>query len=498
MVKDDFPKINQGTIACAPSAPAASSENNEGEVNTSLFSRIIGFFRFKNGPAPETNNKEEEVSSASCAAVETVADKKAARLFASAAVASAEVASDGRLFAVSDNWRDFFKSAGERDADDEPGAFPSLFMPEDRDAVKRAIANRADEARPLRGSARKPDGSVGTFDLHINASAPADVLTVIIVDQTESANQQKKLAQAADKARAEARAGASTLADLSHEMKTPLNAVIGFADTMRIEAFGPLGNEKYKEYAEHIRTSGKHLLDLVVSLLDMARIEADRLTLSKALTSPDVIACESAEMVRHAVEGAGLKLQLDVADELPEAMIDPRAVRQILLNLLTNAAKFTSDGEVRLAVEKTDLNGAAHIAFTVSDTGIGMSEADLAKLGPRFTKAHGAGVRGADGAGLGLSLVFKLAELHGGGVELSSAPGEGLTARVLLPVGAPRRAANERIRKNEQEKTPQMVDVNEEELPQADESAPPNGAKTQLERIEAYRKEIAARRSDAA
>ncbi|MEQ8751832.1 MAG: HAMP domain-containing sensor histidine kinase, partial [Amphiplicatus sp.] len=270
----------------------------------------------------------------------------------------------------------------------------------------------------------------------------------------------------AEEAKREAKETADLLADLSHEMRTPLNAVIGFAGAMRAEMFGPLGHEKYDEYAEHIHASGEHLLDLVSSILDLAKIEADRFSLKREAVNAGALAEECAGIVRLSAEAAGLTLTTRIAPSIPDSFLDARAVRQIIINLLSNAVKFTSDGEITLSVEAED----GEIVLTVTDTGVGMSEAELAKLGARFTAAHGDGVRGAKGAGLGLALAFAFAELHGGSMKLSSAPGEGLTARVALPVVAPA-SPSRRRREAVSMQNPALL--------------------TQLDRIEAYRRERA-------
>ena len=223
---------------------------------------------------------------------------------------------------------------------------------------------------------------------------------------------------------------ADMLADLGHELKTPLNAIMGFADAMARESFGPIGHDKYREYAGLIHTSGAHLSDLISAILDRAKLDAGRYRLAPALSAPGPLAAACAEMVRGEAEKAGLALRIDIAPDLPETMLDARAVRQILINLLSNAVKFTAAGEIGLAVSERD----GVISFDVSDTGVGMSQMALARLGERFTDMHKSGVRGAAGTGLGLSLAFSLTKLHGGALTFSSAPGEGTVARLALPV----------------------------------------------------------------
>lgn len=278
-------------------------------------------------------------------------------------------------------------------------------------------------------------------------------------------------------AKAEARAARERLADLSHEMRTPLNAVIGFSGAMGAEVFGPLGHARYYEYAEHIRASGSHLLDLVNSILDLSRIEADRFDLKREAVNVGSIALECAAMVRMSAEAAGLRLDARIEDGMPESFLDPRAVRQILINLLANAVKFTSDGAITLDAAR---RGDA-IEIVVKDTGVGMSAEELAKIGARFTAAQGAGVRGAKGAGLGLALAFALAELHGGALRLDSAPGEGLTATLILPLVSPPQ------RKRDLKTVEALGYAGDDETP-----AEAQKILTQLERIEAYRRQRAA------
>lgn len=223
---------------------------------------------------------------------------------------------------------------------------------------------------------------------------------------------------------------ADLMADLGHELKTPLNAIMGFAETMREETFGPLGHEKYAEYAALIHSSGAHLLDLIGAILDQAKVEAGRYSLSPVLSAPDAVARECAAMIEGEAEKAGLAVTLNIARNLPETMIDKRAVRQILINLLSNAVKFTAAGGIVVTVREK----CGAIDYIVADTGVGMSQTAIAKLGERFTDIHKNGVRGTKGSGLGLSLAFSLAKLHGGALKLKSEPGEGTIATLTLPV----------------------------------------------------------------
>jgi signal transduction histidine kinase len=323
------------------------------------------------------------------------------------------VARDGSILAVGEGAERLL--AGARGAD----RFPALFAAEAGPAIEAALKGRI--ARRMEVRARRPGGGEILVDL-IFERRDDDFWTVLMIERGAPAS--------AAAAPAPAGETAAMLADLSHEMRTPLNAVIGFAETIERETFGPIGHQNYRQYAEHIRMAGRHLLDLVNVVLDISRVEADRYRLARVDVDPAALARECAGMMSQAAETAGLKLRLDIAEGLPSCRLDPRALRQILINLLSNAIKFTSDGEISLTVAR---KGDA-ISFIVKDDGVGMSADALQKIGARFTPAHSAGVRGQGGSGLGLSLAIALAELHGGAIDLASAPGEGLRAEVRLPL----------------------------------------------------------------
>ena len=343
--------------------------------------------------------------------------------FTGSGTAMALVAPNGRILKLSD-------PAGRMFADaDKAETLSGLFLADERESVDLSI--RSKTFCRLEARARRPGGAIGNFEIVLERRADGRS-AALLIDRTAEKRDQRRLDQEIDRARAAAAESTVMLADLSHEMRTPLNAVIGFAETIEQQTFGPVGHENYAQYAEHIRMAGRHLLDLVNTVLDLSKIEADRFSLNRVAVKPGAIALESVAMMRRQAEAAGLKLNVNVSDGLPESYIDPRGVRQILLNLLSNAVKFTSDGEISLAVHCED----DELIYTVSDSGVGMSAEALKALGARFTSAHGSGVRGQGGAGLGLSLAISLAELHGGRVNFTSAPGEGLRAEVRLPIAA--------------------------------------------------------------
>lgn len=344
-----------------------------------------------------------------------------ARFSGGAGVSVALIRADGALLDLSAPAARMF--AGAREA----GALADLFLPEDREAVGRAVRSKA--VNRLEARARRPGGAIVHVEMILERRADGRAVALLL-DRTREKEEAAARAREAVRVDLETQDGAAMLADLSHEMRTPLNAVIGFAETIERETFGPVGHRNYAQYAEHIRMAGRHLLDLVNAVLDLTKIGADRFALRRVAADPAAIAREAAAIVRHQAEEAGLRLVVEIADDLPESFLDPRAAKQILINLLSNAVKFTSDGEVSLVARRD----GDDIVFIVRDDGVGMNAEALSKIGARFTSAHGAGVRGQGGAGLGLSLAIGLAELHGGGIDLESAPGEGMTALVRLPI----------------------------------------------------------------
>ena len=341
----------------------------------------------------------------------------------------AELGEDGEIIAVSAAAGDLLGVS----ADELPGRSLFDFVGrEDRDDLRRAMSDAGAPTAPARLNFRllRPRRAPGHAEISFApAEAPAS-LVALVRDRSDELDREDNLKAAAETASNEAAARAGLMADLGHEMKTPLNAIMGFADTMKTETFGPLGHPKYREYVGLIHRSGAHLLDLITAILDFSKIESGRYVMTPVKLNAAEIGRESAEMIRQQAEDAGLKLIVSIDDSVRESFLDARALRQILLNLLANAVKFTSDGEIEINLSQHDDT----LQFVVRDTGVGMSEKELAQLGARFTAAQGDGVRGAKGTGLGLSLAFALADLMNGALDLSSAPGEGVTATLTLPI----------------------------------------------------------------
>jgi signal transduction histidine kinase len=263
----------------------------------------------------------------------------------------------------------------------------------------------------------------------------------------------RRLRLALERARLADRAKSEFLANMSHELRTPLNAIIGFADAMRNQLFGPLGDRRYVSYAEDIAGSGDHLLGIINDILDLSKIEQGRMEIERRPVVLRAIAEAALESVRERAEGQGLTLELALPDDLPAVLGSAEKLHQILANLLSNAVKFTpAGGSVVLsaaavapkepAAGRADCAAAARswLAVSVTDSGIGMSEADLALALAPFGQVDSRLSRRFEGAGLGLPLVRRLVELHGGRLEIESERGRGTRVTVLLPVAAAPRA----------------------------------------------------------
>ncbi len=241
---------------------------------------------------------------------------------------------------------------------------------------------------------------------------------------------QQQLALARDEALAANRHKSAFLANMSHELRTPLNAVIGFSEVLIDKVFGDL-NEKQDEYVSDIHTSGKHLLALINDILDLSKIEAGRLELTPSTFDLPLTIENAVLLMRERARRAGVELKHEVSGDVGEMTADERQVKQILINLLTNAVKFTDEGGT--VTLKADRDGDA-IRIQVADTGIGISRADQEVIFEEFRQAGDERVRKQEGTGLGLALTKRLAELHGGRVGVESELGRGSTFTVSLPL----------------------------------------------------------------
>ncbi len=230
------------------------------------------------------------------------------------------------------------------------------------------------------------------------------------------------------------RAKSEFVASISHELRTPLNAVIGFAHIMRSELHGPLGSHRYAAYAADIEESAQRLLLLVGDILDVSRLEAGQVELAPESVALDDLLASCKRLIAPRAAERGVYLHADPGVQPTKLFVDPRFMKQVLVNLLANAVKFTEEGgRVHLSATRTSSGG---VRLRIADTGIGIPPEQLERIFEPFVQADGSLARRFEGSGLGLVLVRALIELHGGQVSMESQPGVGTTATVVLPPSA--------------------------------------------------------------
>ncbi|MEM7214819.1 MAG: ATP-binding protein [Pseudomonadota bacterium] len=249
--------------------------------------------------------------------------------------------------------------------------------------------------------------------------------------------QKQKLAEmaekyASEKNRAEAanQTKSEFLANISHELRTPLNAIIGFSEIMNEGLFGPLGSDKYREYAKDIYESGSYLLGMINDVLDMSKIEAGRFTLDYTRFNLDEMIEETLRIVKGQSQDRGIEIQDNVSPKV-ELEADRRAIKQILINLLSNAVKFSNDGgRIQIRAKRR----GECVTITIEDNGIGISRRDLKMLGRPFEQVQNQFTKCHKGSGLGLAISRSLAELHGGAMKIRSVEGNGTIVSIRLPL----------------------------------------------------------------
>jgi cell cycle sensor histidine kinase DivJ len=319
-------------------------------------------------------------------------------------------------------------------------AMQSLVHPEDLNAVQAALMESSYHGRA--GSAevrlRHRDGHFVWAEIRcrpaqVGLGEPADIVAVTR-DISDRKSHEYALVEARDAALSASRAKTRFLANMSHELRTPLNAIIGFSEVMTREMFGAL-SPRYQEYSRLIHESGAHLLGLINSVLDMSKIEAGKFELHEELFDLEETAESAVRFLKIPAEQAGVAIQLQVAPGARLVFADQRAIKQILVNLLSNGVKYTPPGgEVTVRARTPD--AGLGIEIVVSDTGTGISREDLERLGKPFEQVENAETRAKEGTGLGLALVKSLAQMHGGVATIDSVLGEGTTVTVRLPHAA--------------------------------------------------------------
>ncbi|MEM6331205.1 MAG: ATP-binding protein [Planctomycetota bacterium] len=241
-----------------------------------------------------------------------------------------------------------------------------------------------------------------------------------------------KLQEASERAEQACRSKSEFLANMSHEIRTPLTAILGFADILLSEPDAAM----HRSSAETIQRNGEHLLAVVNDILDLSKIEAGRFQLSWADASPAAVVHEVASLLKVRADAKGLAIEVTTEPGVPDSIAtDEVRLRQVLLNLVGNAVKFTESGRVAVTLRSVGAAGQPRIAFDVQDTGIGIAEADLQTIFQPFSQADTSAQRRFGGTGLGLAICGRLAGMLGGGIEVNSEVGVGSTFCLTLPVG---------------------------------------------------------------
>ncbi len=299
----------------------------------------------------------------------------------------------------------------------------------ERGAVRPASGSLEERFTP--GSPEVGECRLGDRWFQISERRTHDGGSVVV--QTEITTRKRveaNLRQAKEEAELASRTKTEFLANISHELRTPLNAIIGFAEILSSQIFGQLGDQRYVSYAADIRDSGQHLLNLINDVLDVSKIEFGKLELTEESVDLAAVLESCMRLMRDRAESAGLELRAELPQELPLLQGDARRLKQILLNLMSNAVKFTPAGGqvvVRATVAPDGLS------IEVADTGIGIAPNDLEKALRPFGQIDSRMARRYQGSGLGLPLTKSMIELHGGRLTLESAVGRGTTATVWLP-----------------------------------------------------------------
>jgi adenylate cyclase len=275
----------------------------------------------------------------------------------------------------------------------------------------------------------RPDGKV--LEIRHNP-LPGGGTVIIYSDITERKDYEETLTAARDQAEAMSRTKSSFLANMSHELRTPLNAIIGLTDMM-ISNAPRFGTEKAAEPLRRVHRAGEHLLDLINQVLDLSKIEAGKLDLNVETVKIRRLIDEVVGTARGLAEQNKNRLIVECPPDIAPLLVDPLRLRQILLNLLSNACKFTKDGEVSLHVTPVSIEGRNWLDFAVADTGIGMTPEQMNKLFEEFVQADQTTARNYGGTGLGLAITRKLCRMMGGDVLVSSEIGKGSTFVARLP-----------------------------------------------------------------
>jgi len=308
-------------------------------------------------------------------------------------------------------------------------ASTGLFGPGDVDVITRDreqyFFKRGKRSHEIR---RRSDGRI----LEVERIPMRDGGSVsIFTDITERMRNEDALREAMEEAESANRAKNQILANISHELRTPLDAIIGLSDIMKGGRLGPMGDPRYQEYTDDINDAARHLLVVIDDLLDVSRIEAGTLLMNEQIIDMAQLVRSSERLFREAARRQGVTLEVELPARLPHLFGDPVRTRQILINLMSNAIKFTDNGGWVTVSASLARNG--RLVMAVADTGIGIPKDALEDVVAPFYRAEQTLTRDHEGTGLGLHLAKSLAEMHQGTLEIESEVGEGTTVTIMFP-----------------------------------------------------------------
>ncbi|HUF44639.1 MAG TPA: ATP-binding protein, partial [Aestuariivirgaceae bacterium] len=273
--------------------------------------------------------------------------------------------------------------------------------------------------------------AIGRIGASGGAGGRGQAYCVVVRDLTQWKKTEAELRRSKDEAERASAQKSEFLANISHELRTPLNAILGFSEVMRSERFGALSNQKYLGYANDIHESGEHLLSLINDLLDLSKVEAGKLELNFTSVNLATLVDQCLAVLQEHAAAAQVILRKNIPAGLPNVVADQRSVKQILLNLISNAVKFTDPGGQIIVSARLAKSG--ELMVSVKDTGIGMSEPELKAALQPFKRIDNPGREQAPGTGLGLPLSRALAEANRATFAISSEPRKGTLVEITFP-----------------------------------------------------------------
>lgn len=349
---------------------------------------------------------------------------------------------DGRYLVANNTWNEWLNPDhvdinGLKAVDLMPEITAKNFLDDD-DAILEGAENIFREHQLTVADGREISLLSQKFPIK-NAMGQVIAIGMLGTDISDRKEIEKGLREAKHTAELANKSKSEFLANMSHELRTPLNAILGFSDILKAEAFGPLGQKNYLEYAHDIHSAGAHLLEVINEVLDVAKIESGQMTLSEQHFDIRSVMTSCQRMVEVRASDADVKLIFNVAAGLPTLYADETRIKQIVINLLSNAVKFTDPGGS--ITVSTSMTATGDMKLVVEDTGIGIKESDMKSVLSQFGQAQSGYSRNHEGTGLGLTLVQLLVAAHSGGFNLESTFGVGTTVTLLFPASRMKVAA---------------------------------------------------------